>query len=231
MTTDPGLGGRSELWSLREDVRISPGDGPLRLRSQWGEVTIERPSPVVREALRRMRLGPVSLENVTGPGPGDNDRARLDAVLDRIQPLVIRTLGSATGQPLLSVVPLAPQARFDPVPLAPDARVALSTFAQLRTDGREYRLESPLSLHRVQLHRPEALWLIGRLARAGEQLRSGELSRARSPRPARPGNRWPMSPVTCWPTWPRPACWPGPDPDPSPSPRPRPRPRAGPRPT
>src|SRR5579872_4749654 len=165
MTTEHGLGGRSELWSLREDVRIGQGDGPLRLRTQWGEVTIERPSPVVREALRRMRLGPVSLENVTGPEPGDSDRARLHAVLDRIQPLVIRTLGSATGQPLLSVVPLAPQARFDPVPLAPDTRVALSTFAQLRTDGREYRLESPLSLHRVQLHRPEALWLIGRLAR------------------------------------------------------------------
>jgi SagB-type dehydrogenase family enzyme len=170
MTTDRGYGGRSELWSLREDVRLSRGEGPLRLSSQWGEVTIERPSPVVREALRRMRLGPVSLENVTGPEPAQseqaqNARARLHAVLDRIQPLVIRTLGFETGQPLLSVVPLTPRARFRPVPLAPDAQVALSTFAQLRTDGREFRLESPLSLHRVQLHRPEALWLIGRLAR------------------------------------------------------------------
>jgi SagB-type dehydrogenase family enzyme len=168
MTTDRGYiapRGRSELWSLREDVRVSREEGPLRLRSQWGDVTIERPSPVVREALRRMRLGPVSLENVTGPEPTEVARARLYAVLDRIQPLVIRTLGFETGQPLLSVVPLTPQARFHPVPLAPDARVRMSTFAQLRTDGREYRLESPLSLHRVQLHRPEALWLIGRLGR------------------------------------------------------------------
>ncbi len=172
MTTDQGYvaqGGRSELWSLREDVRVSPvsGEGPVRLRSQWGDVTIERPSPVVREALRRMRLGPVSLENVIGPehGAPETSRARLYAVLDRIQPLVIRTLGFETGQPLLSVVPLTPQARFHPVPLPPDALVRLSTFAQLRTDGREYRLESPLSLHRVQLHRSEALWLIGRLAR------------------------------------------------------------------
>src|SRR6266702_4422624 len=172
MTTDQGYvaqGGRSELWSLREDVRVSPvsGEGPVRLRSQWGDVTIERPSPVVREALRRLRLGPVSLENVIGPehGAPETSRARLYAVLDRIQPLVIRTLGFETGQPLLSVVPLTPQARFHPVPLPPDALVRLSTFAQLRTDGREYRLESPLSLHRVQLHRSEALWLIGRLAR------------------------------------------------------------------
>ena len=175
MITDPGcaaFSGRSELWSLREDVRVSPGieAGQVRLSSDWGDVTIKRPSPVVREALRRMRLGPVSLENAVG-APGqkgaatEDSRTRLYQVLDRIQPLVIRTLGFGSGEPLLSVVPLTPQARFHPVPLPPDARVRLSTFAQLRTDGREYRLESPLSLHRVQLHRPEALWLLGLLGR------------------------------------------------------------------
>lgn len=176
MTTDHGYavpGGRSELWSLREDVQVSSvaEDSQLRLSSDWGDVTIDRPSPVVGEALRRMRLGPVSLKNVIG-GPRREGAAateiswaRLYEVLDRIQPLVIRTLGFGSGQPVLSVVPLTPQARFHPVPLAPAASVRLSTFAQLRTDGREYRLESPLSLHRVQLHRPEALWLLGLLGR------------------------------------------------------------------
>jgi SagB-type dehydrogenase family enzyme len=178
MTPDHGYiapGGQSELWSLREDVRVSPvsEEGQVRLHSHWGDVTIERPSRVVREALHRMRLGPVSLENVIGarpePGPGgaasEVSRARLYEVLDLIQPLVIRTLGLESGRPLLSVVPLTPQARFHPVPLPPDAHVRLSTFTQLRTDGREYRLESPLSLHRVQLHQPEAAWLICRLGR------------------------------------------------------------------
>ena len=177
MPIEPGYGapgGRSELWSLREDVQVSPesGGGPVRLRGRWGDVTIERPSPLVREALHRMRLGPISLENVIGARgePGEADgcdvcRARLYQVLDRIQPLVSRTLGLGAGQPLLSVVPLTPQARFRPVPLQPDAQVWLSTFAQLRTDGREYRLESPRALHRVQLHRPEAVWLIGSLGR------------------------------------------------------------------
>jgi hypothetical protein len=66
MTTDHGYavpGGRSELWSLREDVQVSSvaEDSQLRLSSDWGDVTIDRPSPVVGEALRRMRLGPVSL--------------------------------------------------------------------------------------------------------------------------------------------------------------------------
>lgn len=175
-TTDHGYatpGGRSELWSLREDVRVSSvsENGQVRLSSDWGDVTIEGPSEVVGEALRRMRLGPVSLENVIGAprrqgtAATEVSWARLYQVLDKIQPLVIRTLGFGTGQPLLSVVPLTPQARFHPVPLPPDASVRLSTFAQLRTDGREYRLESPLSLHRVQLHRPEALWLLGLLGR------------------------------------------------------------------
>lgn len=177
MTIDHSNGSQgklSELWSLREDVQVSleHGDGPVRLHSRWGDVTIERPSPSVREALHRMRLGPISLENVIGPGSEpevaanvDAPRIRLYDVLDKIQPLVIRTLRFETGQPLLSVVPLTPRARFHPVPLPPDAYVRLSTFAELRTDGREFRLESPLALHRVLLHRPEAISLIGSLGR------------------------------------------------------------------
>ncbi|HKB31577.1 MAG TPA: hypothetical protein VKD26_12175, partial [Streptosporangiaceae bacterium] len=65
----PAPGGH-ELWSLREDVQVelAPGDGPVLLRSRWGDVRVQRPSPVVREAIHRMRLGPISLENViAGP--------------------------------------------------------------------------------------------------------------------------------------------------------------------
>lgn len=164
----------SELWSLREDVEalVEPDDQPVRLRNRWGEISIEHPSPVVREALRRMLLGPISLENVVGargqPGAGQTataSLAELHQVLDRLQPFIIRTLGIVSGRPLLSVVPLAPGAGFRPVPLLADTRIGLSAFAQLRTDGQEYRLESPLALHRVLLHRPEALWLLCSLSR------------------------------------------------------------------
>lgn len=180
MTPDHGNGGRrgSELWSLREDVLVQMApeggaeggaeDDRVWLRSGWGEVAIQRPSPEVREALRRMLLGPISLENVTGgPVPGTEGAAEapIYQVLDRLQPFVIRTLGVESGQPLLSVVPLSPRSRFRPVPIAPDTQVRLSTFAQLSTDGTEYRLESPLSLHRVLLHRPEAVWLLSSLGR------------------------------------------------------------------
>jgi SagB-type dehydrogenase family enzyme len=176
MTPDHGNGGRegAELWSLREDVQVQlkSGGGSLRLQSQWGELTIQRPSALVREALRRMLLGPISLENVVsardepaGGGAAASSLGLLHHVLDQLQPLIIRTLGIESGQPLLSVVPLTPNSRFHPEPIPPDTRVRLSAFAQLRTDGREYHLESPLSLHRVQLHRPEAISLLASLGR------------------------------------------------------------------
>jgi SagB-type dehydrogenase family enzyme len=181
--------GRHELWSLREDVHVelAPDGGPALLRSRWGDVTVQRPSSLIREALHRMRLGPISLENIVedparpAATPGRQERAgagdaitapehvqwtRLYGVLERLQPLVIRSLGLDDGQPFLSVVPLTPNSRFRPVLLAPDVPVRLSSFATLRTDGNEYLLESPLSLHRVHLHRPEAIWLVGALGRA-----------------------------------------------------------------
>jgi SagB-type dehydrogenase family enzyme len=160
---------RRELWSLREDVNVEmePDEGPVRLRGRWGDSVVQEPSRLVREALRRMRLGPISLENaISGPvdNTADEQRTELQLLFDRLQPLIIRSLGLATGQPLLSVVPLTVHSRFDPVPLAPDIPVRLSTFAGLRTDGNAYCIESPLALHRVLLHRAEAMLLIGALA-------------------------------------------------------------------
>ena len=157
---------RFELWSLREDVSVEPepSNGPVRLHGRWGEVTIERPSPLVREALLRMCLGPVSLGNAFGAHQATAERTALFDVLETLQPLIVRSLGLESGQPLLSVVPLTGRARFRPAPPAADVPFRLSTFAELRTDGSEYHLESPLALHRVVLHRPEAVELIARLA-------------------------------------------------------------------
>jgi SagB-type dehydrogenase family enzyme len=173
MTADPGNGtaaaGGAELWSLRDDVRVetAPGDGPIRLRSRWGDLIVQAPSDDVREALHRMCLGPISLGNVIDGRPGDRASAltQLRQVLDRLQPLIIRTLGLETGQPLLSAVPITPRSRFRPVSLAPGVHVRLSSFAQLRTNGSVYVVESPLALHRVLLHRPEAVSMIASLSR------------------------------------------------------------------
>jgi SagB-type dehydrogenase family enzyme len=174
------LGSGSELWSLHEDVQVEleSSENLLRVRSRWGDITIRHPSEPLRDALYRMTLGPISLDNVTGMPNGASladaeapsaryspARIQLAKVLDRLQPLIIRSLGMKSGQPLLSVVPMTARARFHAVPVPPDAPVRLSTYAELRTNGREYSLESPLSLHRVVLHRSEAVALIGVLGR------------------------------------------------------------------
>jgi SagB-type dehydrogenase family enzyme len=169
---------RRELWSLRDDVSVEadPGRDPVRLRGRWGDITIWRSTRLVRETVYRMSLGPISLANATSaaamPAGGtyqDEELARtqlaeLHSVLERLQPLIIRSLASESGQPLLSVVPLTMRSRFHPVPLAAGVLFRLSVYACLRTDGREYTMESPLSLHRVVLHRAAAMRLIGPLA-------------------------------------------------------------------
>ena len=167
-----------ELWSLREDVILEgdPFRDPVRLRSRWGDITIPRSSPLVRETLYRMGLGPISLENATSAASTSaagtyRDVAEVRAqvtdlhrVLERLQPLIVRSLAQKSGELLLSVVPLTMRSRFYPVPLATGALFRLSVYACLRADGREYSIESPLSLHRVVLHRTAAMRLIAPLA-------------------------------------------------------------------
>ncbi|HEV2253292.1 MAG TPA: DUF1702 family protein [Streptosporangiaceae bacterium] len=130
----------------------------------------------MRETLYRMGLGPISLENATSaaatpargtyqdPAEMRAQMTELHSVLERLQPLIVRSLAQKSGQPLLSVVPLTMRSRFYPVPLAAGAPYRLSVYACLRADGREYSIESPLSLHRVVLHRTVAMRLIAPLA-------------------------------------------------------------------
>jgi SagB-type dehydrogenase family enzyme len=165
----PPIAGDRELWSLREDVSVESGpedDAPLRLRGRWGDVTVPRPSPLVCVALKRMSLGPVSLENAVGIAEDDEalaEREDLRKTLDRLNPLIIRSLKQEPGDPILSVVPLAASSRFEPMPLNPDVPLRMSVYARLRADGRESNIESPLALHRVVLHCAEAVRLIAPL--------------------------------------------------------------------
>jgi len=86
-------------------------------------------------------LGPISLENASsaaaarrGTYRGSNEaRAQvteLHSVLERLQPLVVRSLAQESGHPLLSVVPLTMRSRFYPVPLAAEAPFRLSVYAR-----------------------------------------------------------------------------------------------------
>lgn len=168
-----GAGFPGELWSLREDVLLETGVAgePLTLVSRWGEIAIRHPGPLLREALGRMQLGPVSLENVLDGGPGRRretlvERARLLVALGRLQHLVVRSVAAEDGENvLLSVKPIAYEAEFRPRPVDPDRPLRLSTYAALAAEGGTFTACSPLSLHKVLLHRPEAGALITLLAR------------------------------------------------------------------
>ncbi|NRQ34211.1 SagB/ThcOx family dehydrogenase [Nonomuraea sp. NN258] len=152
------------LWSFREDVYIEPlpEQGIVMVHSRWEDAALPLPAPAVLEAMRRMGLGPISLDNVI---TDDADRRELAELLDGMQHLVVRSFGLDPEQPLISVVPLTQQARFR-LPERPVSHpVRLSRFAVIRTDGNHYVIESPLSLHRVILHRADAMAQIGTLIR------------------------------------------------------------------
>jgi SagB-type dehydrogenase family enzyme len=153
------------LWSFRDDVLIEadPDTGAVILHSQWEDTALPPVTePAIREALRRMSLGPILLENVARD---QAELAAIERVLERLEHVVIRSIGVDADRPLISVVPLAPQARFVPTDLDSDRMIRLSRFAVLQSNGSRYHLESPLSLHRVILHETEAVDLIAALGR------------------------------------------------------------------
>ena len=149
------------LWSFREDVAIESNDDSLNILTRWGEVRLDRPAPAIEDSLRRMTLGPVALTNVT-----DLDWADLHDVFRQVPGCVVRSLGLRnSASPLLSATPVTQQARFELPKLDGSAAVRLSRFAFLRDNAGEMMLESPLSHHRVVLHRPLASWVVGALGR------------------------------------------------------------------
>ncbi|MET9882667.1 NADH oxidase [Streptomyces sp. NPDC006430] len=155
------------LWSLSEDVIIDQGVGgdALLLTSRWGQDRLDRPSPVVREVLRRMELGPVLLANALS-GPEDLCPFTLPA-LNKLSHLVVRTLGvDDLKGPLLSVIPLSSAAPFALDPPSGECRVRLPRHVALTVpeSGVGCVLESERSPHRVVLHRQEAAWVAMTLA-------------------------------------------------------------------
>ncbi len=156
-----------ELWSLREDTLVElPDDdeGEALITTRWGELRLSRPRAALRTALERMSYGPVALRNVV-PGFGcgaeePEDALALYDALEGMQHVVVRSLATADGRPLLSAVPISRRARFRPVAARPGTVHRLSRFAQLRVEGDGLRVESPLAAHRVELHRTDASLLV-----------------------------------------------------------------------
>lgn len=157
------------LWSLSEDVVVEPGqcDDELVLTGRWGKESVQRAGPVIREALHRMVLGPVLLLNigVWSNGSAVDPGAYLFLMLSRLSHLVVRTLGlDDLKGPLLSVLPVSPCASFTPERLHSVREVRLPSEVSFTLEPAGVALDLPDSPHRVVLHRPEAIWVVGMLA-------------------------------------------------------------------
>lgn len=168
------------LWSLSDDALVESGaaDGSLVVLTRWGEHTLQTPGPLVRESLRRMSMGPVSVENVMFAPVEDHGR-QLKQLEDALAPLggsVVRSLGLTDGQSLLlSVVPNAPCPAFRMSVVGESRPVRLSRFASMRPCGGELVLESPLAQFRVVAHADLTCRVIAALA---TPLAVGELAAA-----------------------------------------------------
>jgi len=107
-------------------VEVSPTADHLVALTQWGKIRIDDANPLVRQALERMSLGPVLLENVpllqeparrwrTG-GPGQApcpEWTLMKSVLDLLSSCVVHSLGlDDRGRPVLSAMPVSEQATF-----------------------------------------------------------------------------------------------------------------------
>ncbi|MFJ8661929.1 NADH oxidase [Streptomyces sp. NPDC093795] len=154
------------LWSLDEDVVLLGGDNDsvTVLSGRWGAQRLKTDG-LVREALRRMQLGPVRLTNVGRTSDsGAPGHLVLLPVLRELAHLVVRTIAmdDLLG-PLLSVHPLHRDAAFrlGTVPAGLRLRLVVGTSLVLRSDG--LAMEVRDSPYRVVVHRPEAVWVVGML--------------------------------------------------------------------
>ncbi|MCX4775205.1 NADH oxidase (plasmid) [Streptomyces sp. NBC_01260] len=159
------------LWSLHEDTAVGWDEEgqALVLSGPRGIERIEAPTTIVAEALYRMEMGPVRLANVVRPNEeastGHSSYQVLLRVLREISHLVIRTLSMEDLRgPVLSVVPVSRTARFVPVSVPPQHRVRLRPDVTITAQTNSFLLECRGLEHHVQIHRPEAMWVVSLLA-------------------------------------------------------------------
>ncbi|WP_327022904.1 SagB family peptide dehydrogenase [Micromonospora sp. NBC_01739] len=152
------------LWSFRDDVFVEdqPANAAVVLHSRSGESVLTPVGPAIVQALKRMSLGPTALSNVITE---ESDWTALRSIIDDHPHLVVHSYGLDPQQPLISVEPLTPAARLAEPAAVPQAPVRLSRFAVIRAEGGTLVIESPLCLHRVILHGPEAVAALATLIR------------------------------------------------------------------
>ena len=141
----------------------------LVLSGPQGIELIEAPTTVMAETLHRMELGPIQLANLLQPkdeaAAGQDSYTVVLSVLREISHLVIRMLSSEDRKgPVLSVVPAGRTARFAVAQVPSQRRVRLRPNVTITVQDNAFLLECRAVEHRVQIHRPEAMWVVSLMA-------------------------------------------------------------------
>jgi hypothetical protein len=151
------------LWSLLEDAIVDEGTEHLTVHGRWGAIEIADTSPLVREALHRMSLGPVALENIsvlhenfvrwkTGSGPCLVWR-KLKNTLDLLGGCVVPSLGLDDGAgPILSVVAVTRDAVFTLPHIDDDEVVTMRPRTEIERLNGDQALACPGLAYQVILH-------------------------------------------------------------------------------
>lgn len=176
------------LWSLLEDAFVDEGAETLTVHGRWGAIEVADTSPLVREALHRMSLGPVALENIsalqenfvrwkTGSGPCLIWR-KLKNTLDQLGGCVVPSLGLNDGAgPILSVVAVTRDAVFTLPHVADDEVVRMRPGTEIERLNGDQALACPGMSYQAILHSAPATeiakWLLDSettIARIAEEL-------------------------------------------------------------
>jgi len=151
------------LWSLLEDAFVDEGTEHLVVHGRWGAIEIADTSPLVREALHRMSLGPVALENIsalhenfvrwkTGSGPCLIWR-KLKNTLDQLGGCVVASLGLDDGAgPILSVVAVTKDAVFTLPHIEDDEPVRMRKGTEIERLNGDQALACPGLAYQAILH-------------------------------------------------------------------------------
>ncbi|GGN19380.1 hypothetical protein GCM10011609_70630 [Lentzea pudingi] len=166
------------LWSLLEDTFVDEGAEHLTVYGRWGAIEIADTSPLVREALHRMSLGPVALENIsalhenfvrwkTGSGPCLIWR-KLKNTLDQLGGCVVPSLGLNDGAgPILSVVAVARDAVFALPHIEEDEVVTMRPRTEIERLNGDQALACPGLSYQVILHSAPATEIAKSLLHTG----------------------------------------------------------------
>ncbi len=148
---------------MLEDAFVDESAEHLIVHGRWGAIEIADTSPLVREALHRMSLGPVALENIsalhdnfvrwkTGSGPCLIWR-KLKNTLDQLGGCVVPSLGLNDGAgPILSVVAVTRDAVFTLPHVAEDDVVSMRPGTEIERLNGDQALACPGLPYQVILH-------------------------------------------------------------------------------